>query len=54
MEKHLIQPAVAAVLSSVIAFRSYKRKSLNLSGAIAGVIVMFIHLAVNYRSAAFA
>lgn len=49
MEKHLIQPAVAALLSSAIAFRSYQRKSLSLSGAIAGFIVMFIHLAVNYR-----
>ncbi|XP_009609334.1 protein PGR [Nicotiana tomentosiformis] len=49
MEKHLIQPAVAALVSSVIAIRAHKRKSLNLSGAISGFIVMFIHLAVNYR-----
>ncbi|PHT37122.1 hypothetical protein CQW23_24822 [Capsicum baccatum] len=49
MEKHLIQPAIAAFLSFVIAVRAYKRKSLNLSGAVSGFIVMFIHLAVNYR-----
>ncbi|KAF3616090.1 putative replication protein A 70 kDa DNA-binding subunit B-like isoform X1 [Capsicum annuum] len=49
MEKHLIQPAIAALLSFVIAVRAYKRKSLNLSGAVSGFIVMFIHLAVNYR-----
>ncbi|KAF3636148.1 putative replication protein A 70 kDa DNA-binding subunit B-like isoform X1 [Capsicum annuum] len=49
MEKHLIQPTIAAILSFVIAVRAYKRKSLNLSGAVSGFIIMFIQLAVNYR-----
>ncbi|KAL3845317.1 hypothetical protein ACJIZ3_002720 [Penstemon smallii] len=46
---HLSQPLVAAVLSAAIATRSYKKKSLDLSGAIVGFVVMTIHLAVNYR-----
>ncbi|KAF6166979.1 hypothetical protein GIB67_030672 [Kingdonia uniflora] len=50
MEKLATNPLVVAViLSSAIAFRSYKRKSLNLSGAIAGFIVMTVHIAIEYR-----
>ncbi|XP_010493083.1 PREDICTED: protein PGR-like [Camelina sativa] len=40
---------IAVVISSLIAFRSYKRKSLDLSGGIAGFLVMTIHFAAGYR-----
>ncbi|CAL5400343.1 unnamed protein product [Camellia sinensis] len=49
METTLVQPAIAVLLSSAIAIRAFKRNSLNLSGAFVGFIVMFIHIAVNYR-----
>ncbi|XP_051139925.1 protein PGR isoform X2 [Andrographis paniculata] len=49
MGTNLFQPLVAAVISAAIAIRSYRRKSLDLSGAIAGFVVMTIHIAVNYR-----
>ncbi|KAI8023078.1 Protein PGR [Camellia lanceoleosa] len=49
METTLVQPAIAVLLSSAIAIRAFKRNSLNLSGAFLGFIVMFIHIAVNYR-----
>ncbi|KAK4390785.1 protein PGR [Sesamum angolense] len=49
METNLFQPLVAAVVSAAIATRSYRKKSLDLSGAIAGFAVMTIHIAVNYR-----
>ncbi|OMO80812.1 hypothetical protein CCACVL1_12732 [Corchorus capsularis] len=49
MEKALIQPVIAVLISSLIAIRSYRRKSLDLSGALSGVIVMAIHFAVGYR-----
>ncbi|KAI8570937.1 hypothetical protein RHMOL_Rhmol01G0078300 [Rhododendron molle] len=49
MESNFFQPAIAALVSSAIAVRSYRRKSLNLSGAFLGFIVMTIHIAVNYR-----
>ncbi|CAK9172272.1 unnamed protein product [Ilex paraguariensis] len=49
MEKSLVQPFVAVLISSAIAIRGYRRKSLNLSGAFLGFIVMTIHIAVNYR-----
>lgn len=39
----------AVVISSLIAFRSYKRKSLNLSGGVAGFLVMTIHFAAGFR-----
>ena len=51
MEKTLIQPLIAALISSLIAIRAYRRKSLDLSGALAGFIVMTVHIAVGYRSA---
>ncbi|KAG7555885.1 hypothetical protein ISN44_As11g019720 [Arabidopsis suecica] len=40
---------VAVVISSLIAFRSYKRKSLDLSGGIAGFLVMTIHFTAGFR-----
>ncbi|XP_050936638.1 protein PGR isoform X1 [Cucumis melo] len=49
MEYNLIQPSVAVIIASIIAFRAYRRKSLNLSGALAGFIVMSTHFAINYR-----
>lgn len=49
METTLVQAASAVLLSSAIAIRAFKRNSLNLSGAFLGFIVMFIHIAVNYR-----
>ncbi|GAB2300386.1 hypothetical protein Dimus_034428 [Dionaea muscipula] len=52
MERTLIQPIAAILISSAIALRAYKRRSLNFSGALAGFIVMAIHLAANFRYAA--
>lgn len=49
MENNLFQLLVAAIISAAIATRSYRRKSLDLSGAIAGFAIMTIHIAVNYR-----
>ncbi|KAK6115233.1 hypothetical protein DH2020_007502 [Rehmannia glutinosa] len=49
METNLLQPLVAAVISAAIAIRSYRKKSLDLSGAFSGFAVMTIHIAVNYR-----
>lgn len=47
----MIQPLIAVLISSLIAIRSYRKKSLDLSGAISGFIVMTIHIAVGYRFA---
>ncbi|KAG2718592.1 hypothetical protein I3760_03G227400 [Carya illinoinensis] len=49
MEKNVIQPLIAASISFLIATRAYRRKSLDLSGAICGFLVMSIHLALGYR-----
>ncbi|PSS15619.1 Protein PGR like [Actinidia chinensis var. chinensis] len=49
MEANLVQPVIAALVSSAISIRAYRRKSLNLSGALIGFVVMSIHIAVNYR-----
>lgn len=48
MEYNLIQPSVAVIISSIVALRAYRRKSLDLSGAIAGFIVMSTHFAISY------
>ncbi|CAB4318890.1 unnamed protein product [Prunus armeniaca] len=53
MDKLVIQPLIALVISSLIAARAYRRKSLDLSGAIAGFAVMTIHIAIGYRHADF-
>ncbi|XP_021764494.1 protein PGR-like [Chenopodium quinoa] len=50
MERALIQPLVAALVAAIIAIRSYRKKSLDLSGAFCGFFVVFIHLATNYRA----
>ncbi|KAM6584473.1 hypothetical protein CsatB_011475 [Cannabis sativa] len=49
MERGMIQPLIAILISSLIAVRAYRRKSLNLSGALTGFLVMTIHFAVGYR-----
>ncbi|KAM7276307.1 hypothetical protein ACFE04_018173 [Oxalis oulophora] len=43
------QIVIAVLISSLIAIRSYKRNSLNVSGAIAGFLVMTIHFAAGFR-----
>lgn len=45
----MAQPVIAVLISSAIAASSYKKKSLDLSGAFMGFLVMTIHFAVNYR-----
>lgn len=45
----MTQPLIAVLISSAIAASSYKKKSLDLSGAFMGFLVMTIHFAVNYR-----
>ncbi|KAL3640974.1 hypothetical protein CASFOL_015942 [Castilleja foliolosa] len=49
METSMIQPLIASVIAAAIAIRSYRKKSLDLSGAFSGFTVMAIHFAVNYR-----
>lgn len=49
MEKLPVQSIVAVIISTLISSGAYRRKSLDLSGAVAGFLVMSIHLAVNYR-----
>ncbi|KNA10571.1 hypothetical protein SOVF_143130 [Spinacia oleracea] len=50
MERALIQPLLAALMASIIAIRAYRKKSLDLSGAFFGFLVVFIHLATNLRA----
>ncbi|WOK95787.1 protein PGR-like [Canna indica] len=49
MEGLLIRSGVAVVLSLAIAWRANRHKSLDRSGAIAGFLVMAIHIAAGYR-----
>ncbi|KAL4283613.1 hypothetical protein GQ457_16G003970 [Hibiscus cannabinus] len=49
MEKTLIQPSIAALISSSIAIIYYRRKSLDLYGALVLFLSMTIHFAVGYR-----
>ncbi|XP_074281024.1 protein PGR [Silene latifolia] len=49
MERVLMQPLTAILISFLIAIRAYRKKSLNLSGALSGFLVMSIHLAANLR-----
>ncbi|KAA3476966.1 VTE6-related protein [Gossypium australe] len=49
MERTLTHSLIAVVISALAAIRSYRRKSLDLSGAVAGFLVMTIHFAVGYR-----
>lgn len=45
----LIKPSIGVLISLLIAAGAYRKKSLDASGAIAGFIVMSIHLAVDFR-----
>lgn len=49
MDTHLIQPLIAVLISFFVAARAYRRQSLNFSGAVAGLAVMTLHIAVGYR-----
>ncbi|XP_004287388.1 PREDICTED: transmembrane protein 19-like isoform X2 [Fragaria vesca subsp. vesca] len=49
MDSHLIQPLIAFLISAFVAARAYRRKSLDFSGAVAGLAVMTLHIAVGYR-----
>ncbi|XP_034699094.1 protein PGR [Vitis riparia] len=49
MENFPIQPIIAILFSAAIAIRSFRRKSLDLSGAFAGFAVLTIHFGVGYR-----
>lgn len=49
MENVVIQPSVAVLISFVIAIKAYRRKSLDVTGAVAGFILMTLHFAVSYR-----
>ncbi|MBA0868352.1 hypothetical protein Goshw_012209 [Gossypium schwendimanii] len=49
MERTLTHSLIAVVISSLVAIRSYRRKSLDLSGALAGFLVMTIHFVAGYR-----
>ncbi|KAL0907777.1 hypothetical protein M5K25_022212 [Dendrobium thyrsiflorum] len=49
MEYLLIRSAAALLLSSVISARALRRKSLDLSGALSGFLVMAIHITCSYR-----
>ncbi|KAF7838625.1 protein PGR [Senna tora] len=44
-----LHPFIAISLALFIAARAYKRKSLSLSGAVSGFVVMAIHIFVGYR-----
>ncbi|KAF8036506.1 hypothetical protein BT93_C2280 [Corymbia citriodora subsp. variegata] len=46
---HLARPAVAALVACFVAARAYRRKSLDFSGALAGFLVMTVHIAAGYR-----
>ncbi|GMI97700.1 Plasma membrane Glucose-responsive Regulator [Hibiscus trionum] len=49
MERTIIQPLISVLISSLIAIRSYRRKSLDFYGALVAFLVMTIHFAVGYR-----
>lgn len=52
MSRLLIRSAMAVLLASVIAGTAFIRKSLNRSGALAGFLVMAVHIACSNRSGA--
>ncbi|KAI3805626.1 hypothetical protein L1987_28175 [Smallanthus sonchifolius] len=49
MDNQIIQLIIALLISSFIAINSYRKNSLDISGAFAGFFVMAVHLSVNYR-----
>ncbi|KAG1330058.1 putative protein PGR [Cocos nucifera] len=52
MDSIQIRFAVSLVTSFLIAARALKRKSVDLSGVLAGIPVMVIHMLAGYRFAA--
>ncbi|KAI3754274.1 hypothetical protein L1987_54054 [Smallanthus sonchifolius] len=49
MDNQFIQLIISLLISSFIAISSYRKNSLDVSGAFAGFFVMTVHLSVNYR-----
>ncbi|KAG9459366.1 hypothetical protein H6P81_003874 [Aristolochia fimbriata] len=49
MENLLIRASVSLFVSFLIAFRAFRKKSLDRSGAFMGFIVMTIHIAASFR-----
>lgn len=49
MDDQIVQLIIAVAISSFIAVSSYRKNSLDLSGAFAGFFVMAVHISVNYR-----
>ncbi|KAI7745742.1 hypothetical protein M8C21_026348 [Ambrosia artemisiifolia] len=49
MEDQMMQVLIAVLISTFIAVNSYRKNSLDVSGAFAGFFVMAVHLSVNYR-----
>ncbi|KAJ0766587.1 hypothetical protein HanLR1_Chr03g0079251 [Helianthus annuus] len=48
MENQTVQVMIAVLISLFIALNSYRKNSLDVSGAFAGFFVMVVHLSVNY------
>lgn len=49
MDDQIVQLIIAVAISTFIAVSSYRKNSLDLSGAFAGFFVMAVHISVNYR-----
>uniref|UniRef100_A0A7N0ZU61 Transmembrane protein 19 n=1 Tax=Kalanchoe fedtschenkoi TaxID=63787 RepID=A0A7N0ZU61_KALFE len=49
MDRSTVQPVMALVIPFLVAFGAYKKKSLDLSGALAGFVVMAIHIWADFR-----
>ncbi|XP_058111872.1 protein PGR-like [Magnolia sinica] len=50
MEKTLmIRPLISVIIASTITMRAFVHKSLDLSGALVGFLVMSVHIAASYR-----
>jgi hypothetical protein len=49
----MVRPLVAAGVSALIASRSWRKKSLSTSGALAGVVVLTLSLMAGPRSGFF-
>lgn len=46
---NLQRALVAGALASIIAYKGYKKQSLDVSGALAGLFVCFFSMASGYR-----
>ncbi|KAJ1392353.1 hypothetical protein SESBI_35898 [Sesbania bispinosa] len=49
MESQWFQPLLAVVVAFLIAFKAHRKNSLSTSGALAGFVVMALHIFVGYR-----